>query len=391
LQPGERVVDVRPFRIQIPQARLEDLRGRLAAARWPSGLLGQDWDEGADLAFVQRLTEHWLGGFDWRAQEARLNRLPQFLATVDGAELHFVHQRGQGPAPLPLVITHGWPGSFAEMEHLIPLLADPGAHGGDPADAFHVVAPSLPGFGFSPAPTARGVSSARIAELWRALMQGLGYERFAAQGGDIGAGVSLWLARRFPEAVLGAHLNYIPGSYRPPGEAKDFTAEEQAFLARFAAFAAEEGAYAALQGTKPQTLAFALTDSPVGLAAWIVEKFRRWSDCGGDVERVFDLDTLLTDISLYWFSDSIAASLRLYRENRFAPLAFAAGERVTPPVGVALFPHELPMPPRAWVERVCDVRRWTAMPAGGHFAALEQPQRLAEDIRAFFRPLRQAG
>jgi pimeloyl-ACP methyl ester carboxylesterase len=383
-------MNLRPFEIHVPEARLQDLRARLRDTRWPTGALGQDWDEGSDLIFVQRLTHHWLTAFDWRAQEARLNRLPQYLATVDDAEIHFVHQPGRGPDPLPLVITHGWPGSFVEMESVIPLLADPGAHGGDPADAFHVVAPSLPGFGFSPAPTARGVNARRIAQLWRGLMQGLGYGRFAAQGGDIGAGVSVWMARLFPEAVVGAHLNYIPGSYRPSVPSpQDLSAEEQAYLDRAAAWTAQEGAYAALQATKPQTLAYALTDSPVGLAAWIVEKFRGWSDCDGDVEQVFALDALLTDISLYWFSDSIAASLRLYRENRLDPLVFGSTERVAPPLGVALFPHELPMPPRSWIERVFDVHRWTVMPRGGHFAALEQPHRLVEDIRSFFRPLRQ--
>lgn len=221
-------------------------------------------------------------------------------------------------------------------------------------------------------------------------MEGLGYSRFGAQGGDIGAGVSMWLARQFPEALIGSHLNYIPGSYKPPlgTSLPPVTAEEQAHLDRVANWTAAEGAYAHLQSTKPQTLAYGLTDSPIGLAAWIVEKFRAWSDCEGDVERAIGLDTLLTDISLYWFSDAVNASLRLYRENRLSPLAFDAGERVTPPLGVAVFPHELPTPPRSWVERVFDVRRWTVMPRGGHFAALEQPELLAEDIRAFFRPLR---
>ena len=291
---------------------------------------------------------------------------------------------------MPLVLTHGWPGSFIEMERLIPLLTDPAAHGGDPAEAFHVVAPSLPGFGFSPPPARPGVSSREIAEFWRALMAGLGYRRFAAQGGDIGAAVSVWLARLFPDSVAGLHLNFIPGSYRPAlaQPASPITADEQAFLDRTASWAAAEGAYIAIHATKPQTLAFSLTDSPIGLAAWIVEKFRAWSDCDGDVERCFSLDSLLTDISLYWFGDSLTASLRLYKENRLRPLAFDPGERVTPPLGVALFPREIAMPPRSWVERVLDVRRWTHMPDGGHFAALEQPELLAADIRAFFRPLR---
>ena len=219
---------------------------------------------------------------------------------------------------------------------------------------------------------------------------GLGYARFAAQGGDIGAGVSAWLARLFPRSVIGAHLNFIPGSYKPfLGAGLPFvTPAEQACLDGVAAWTLAEGAYAHVHGTKPQTLAFALTDSPVGLAAWIVEKFRAWSDCDGDVERTFGLDALLTDVSLYWFSGALDASVRLYKENRLAPLAFGPGERVIPPLGVALFPRELLLPPRSWVERVFDVRRWTTMPRGGHFAAMEQPHLLAEDIRAFFRPLR---
>ena len=383
-------MDIRPFRIDIPDHQLDDLRSRLRAARWSTPVAGAPWDDGTDLDLMQRLALYWRDGFDWRRQEARLNRLPHVVATIDGAQIHVIHQRGTGPAPLPLILTHGWPGSFAEIEHIIPLLADPGAHGGDRADAFHVVVPSLPGFGFSPPPTERGVSSREIAGLWRSLMEGLGYPRFAAQGGDIGAGVSAWLARLFPQNLVGAHLNFIPGSYRPAlGDgAPPVTGEEQAYLDRVAAWLAAEGAYAHLHGTKPLTLAYALTDSPVGLAAWIVEKFRAWSDCDGDVERAFGFDALLTDISLYWFGDALNGSMRLYKENRLAPLAFGAGERVIPPLGVALFPREISMPPRSWVERVFEVRRWTTMPRGGHFAAMEQPDLLVEDIRAFFRPLR---
>jgi pimeloyl-ACP methyl ester carboxylesterase len=389
--PSERsAVDIQPFSIRVPNGALEDLARRLGAVRWPASFDSEGWADGASLLFVRRLWEHWRRRFDWRAEEARLNRLPQYKAKLDGREIHFVHQRGRGPAPMPLILTHGWPGSFAEMERILPLLTDPAAHGADPADAFDVVVPSLPGFAFSSAPSSAGVSSRTIARAWRELMSGLGYPSFGAQGGDIGAGVSMWLARLYPESVVGAHLNYIPGGYRPPlgPGSTPLTIEEQAFRDRAAMWASEEGAYAALQGTKPQTLAFALTDSPVGLAAWIVEKFRAWSDCDGDVERVFSLDTLLADICLYWFSDSLGASLRLYKENRLAPLAFEPGERVAPPLGVAVFPHELPMPPRSWVERVFEVARWTEMPAGGHFAALEHPQLLAADIRAFFRPLR---
>ena len=383
-------MNVRPYTIQVEERLLDELAQRLRNTRWPHSLDSGSWNDGSSLAFMRRLINYWQSQFDWRAQEARLNRLPQYLATIDDLSIHFVHQRGVGPAPLPLVMTHGWPGSFVEMEKIIPLLSDPAAHGGDPVDAFHLVVPSLPGYGFSQAPDRPGFDSSRVAELWVALMSGLGYARFGAQGGDVGAGVSTWLAHRFPQSVVGFHLNYIPGSYRPAlGEGLPVvTAQEQSFIDTAAAWAAAEGAYAHEHGTKPLTLAYGLNDSPVGLAAWIVEKFRAWSDCDGDVERVFTLDGLLTDISLYWFSETVDASLRIYKENRLHPLHFKRGERVQPPLGVAVFPRELPMPPPSWVERSCNVVRWTEMPKGGHFAAMEQPQLLAEDIRAFFRPLR---
>lgn len=384
------MTDVRPFRIEVPESVVADLRRRLQMVRWPAVLDDESWDDGTALGFLRRLVETWAHVFDWCKQEQRLNQLPQYVTEVDGADIHFVHQRGNGPAPMPLVLTHGWPGSFIEMERIIPLLADPGSHDADPYDAFHVVVPSLPGYGFSSAPRQPGTSSRIIAGSWRELMARLGYDRFAAQGGDIGAGVSMWLARDHPESMFGIHLNYIPGSFRPwtgPGS-PPISAEEQAFLDRGVAFSAEEGAYASLQATKPQTLAFALSDSPVGLAAWVAEKFRSWSDCDGDLERIISLDTLLTDISLYWFSENLDASLRLYKENRRQPLSFDQGERLTVPLGLAVFPRELPMPPRSWVERAANIERWTDMPAGGHFAALEQPQLLAEEIRAFYRPLR---
>ena len=389
-EDGLVLMRIRDFAIAIEDARLEDLSRRLDATRWPDALAAESWDEGASPSFMRRLLEHWRHGFDWRAREAELNRMPQFVAEIEGFDVHFVHRQGVGPAPLPLIMTHGWPGSFVEMEHILPLLADPGAHGGDPRDAFHVVVPSLPGYGFSSAPAKPGTSARQIGGLWAKLMAGLGYERYGAQGGDIGAAVSAWLARDTPASLVGVHLNYIPGSYRPalgPGQ-PPVAPEEQAHLDRYAAWFMAEGAYAHMQGTKPQTAAFALNDSPAGLAAWLVEKFRAWSDCGGNVETVFSLDTLLTDISIYWFSGTIEAALRLYLENRLQPLHFEAGERVDLPLGVAHFAHELPTPPRSWVERSFNVRRWTEIAEGGHFAALEQPVRLAEEIRAFFRPLR---
>lgn len=381
---------VRRYSIHVSDDAIVDLRSRLRSARWPVVLDDASWADGISLSAIQRLVHHWLEAFDWRTQEQRLNRLPQFLLDVGGTDVHFIHQKGVGPAPIPLILTHGWPGSFSEMERILPLLTDPGGQGGDPADAFDVVVPSLPGFAFSSRPTRAGVSAKTIASMWRELMHALGYERFAAQGGDIGAGISMWLARLYPESVLGAHLNYIPGSFSPAtiDTASELSPDENNFLERAKRFSIEEGAYAALQATKPQTLALSLTDSPIGLAAWIAEKFHSWTDKRNELEFGVPLDALLTNISLHWFSESVDASLRLYKENRLNPLAFEVGERVDVPLGVAVFPRELPMPPRTWVERVFPVNRWTEMPMGGHFAALEQPELLAEDIRAFFRPLR---
>ena len=382
-------MESRAYTIAVSDEALHDLQRRLDRVRLPEVLSLDSWSDGASMEFVRRLLDRWRHGFDWRERERELNHLPQYLAKIDGLDVHYVHRRGIGPAPLSLILTHGWPGSFAEMERAIPLLADPGAHGGDPRDAFNVVVPSLPGYGFSQAPMHPGVSSRAIARTWLQLMTGLGYARFGVQGGDIGAGVSLWLARQAPQAVVGAHVNYVPGGYRPSLDgARAPSSDERDFLHRSARFTAEEGAYAALHATKSQTLAFALADSPAGLAAWMAEKFAAWSDHDGDIEAAIPLDAVLTNVALHWFSGNTAAALRLYKENSLDPLAFASGERVATPVGVALFPHELPMPPRSWVERVFNVHRWTSMPRGGHFAALEQPESLVEEIRAFFKALR---
>lgn len=380
---------IKPFTIAISDGRLEDLDRRLRHTRWPDAMPGMDWEDGTDLGFLQRLTEHWRTNFDWRAQEARLNVFPQYVAELGGVEIHLIHQRGTGPDPFPLVMTHGWPGSGFDMERLIPLLTDPGGHGADPADAFDVVVPSLPGYGFSQRPTRPGFGPEQVAELWVRLMEGLGYHRFGAQASDWGAAVSMWLGSRFPDRVSGLHVNFIPGFYRPPlGEGQPpLSADEEAFLDAAAAWFDAEGAYHRLQSTKPQTPAYALTDSPAGLAAWIVEKIRGWSDCDGDVERAFTLDAILTNISIYWFTGTIGSSMRLYRENRLRPKRFEPDERVLPPLGVAVFPQDV-MPPRTWVERVFNVTRWTTMPRGGHFGAMEAPESLAEEIREFFRPLR---
>jgi pimeloyl-ACP methyl ester carboxylesterase len=382
------VIAVRPFSIHASDESLEDLRRRLAATRLPDAV-SDGWEDGASLPEMRELLVFWRDGFSWRRQEEELNRVPQFLADVDGETVHFAHVRGRGPAPTPLVLTHGWPGSFVEMRRLIPLLADPGAHGGDPADAFDVVVPSLPGYGFSGRPAARGMNAFRIADLWSRLMTGLGYARFGAQGGDFGASVSTCLALEHPDGLTGIHLNYVPGTYAPDlSSGPPVTAEEEAFLADQARWVAEEGGYQHEQRTFPQTLAYALNDSPAGLAAWIVEKFRGWSDCGGDWRTRFTAEELLTNVTIYWLTETIGSSMRLYREIALRPLRFAPGARVRTPTGIARFAKEEPFPPRSWVERGYDVARWTEFDRGGHFAAMEEPELLAGDIRAFFRTRR---
>lgn len=383
-------MQIEPFQITVPDADIDDLRRRIGATRWAPATPSPAWLQGVDSAWLRELAQYWAERFDWREAERRLNLQPQFLAQVEGQRVHFVHRRGVGPACYPLVITHGWPGSFFEFHALLDRLCDPAAFGCDPADAFDVVIPSLPGFAFSQAPVEAGTAAFQVADLWASLMRGLGYERFGAQGGDLGAGVSIALAVRHPERVDGIHLNFLPSSYEPASGAAQtpLTPEEEAYLQEKNAWGALEGGYAHMHGTKPQTAAASLNDSPVGLAAWIGEKFRAWSDCDGEVERVFSKDELLTNISLYWFTQSIGSAMQMYWENRLQPMRFAEGQRVVPPVGFARFPKEINHPPRSWLERTFNVVQWTDMPSGGHFAAMEQPDQLATEIRRFFRKLR---
>jgi pimeloyl-ACP methyl ester carboxylesterase len=383
-------MDIQPFTVQVPEAELAELQTRLARTRWPDEVSRADWEYGTSLAYLQDLMRYWQTCFDWRAQERAINAFAHFRATADGLGIHFVHQRGKGPAPLPLIITHGWPGSFIEMLKILPLLSDPARYGGDAQDAFDVVIPSLPGYGFSDRPSGRGMNPFRIADLWVELMEGLGYHHFGAQGGDWGSSVASCLGFTHADTVVGIHLNYIPGSYAPylgPG-ARELSAAERAFQQERERWTKTEGGYGQIQRTKPQTLAYGLNDSPAGLAAWIVEKFRTWSDCDGDVERRFTKDELLTNIAIYWFTQTIGSSTRLYYEGRQRPLQFQQGESIHVPCGVARLPKEAPMPPREWVERCYKVQHWAELPRGGHFAAMEEPELLAEDIRAFFRPLR---
>ena len=377
-----------PFTINVPDSVLTDLRERLDRVRWPGEVPDTDWEYGANLAYIQQLVAYWRTKYDWRAQERELNKWSHFKVTIDGQRIHYIHQQGKGPKPLPLIISHGWPGSIYEFMQIIGPLTDPAAHGGDPADAFDVIAPSLPGYGFSDPTHERKVNVIRIGEWFGTLMKDvLGYSRYGAQGGDWGALVTSRLGFAFPQNVVGIHLNMV-GVAPHPANRQNLSAAEQEWMKEMKGWSAEETGYQSIQGTKPQTLGYGLNDSPVGLCAWIVEKFRTWSDCNGNPENAYSKDQLLTNVMIYWITQTINSSTRLYYEQRHHPWLLAKEEKITVPTGFAAFPKELARPPREWAARAYNVQRWTQMPAGGHFAAMEQPQLLVDDIRAFFRGLR---
>ena len=381
---------VQPYKIEIPDSVLDDLKSRLERTRWPDELPGTGWDYGSNLDYVKELVEYWRTKFDWHAQEKLINSFSHFKSKVDGLNIHFIHEKGKGPNPMPLVITHGWPGTFFEMYKVIPMLSDPASHGGDPAYAFDVVAPSMPGYGFSDATDKRGLSVLSIGDLWAKLMsENLGYQKFAAQGGDWGARVTAKLGLSHGDKVIGIHTTSTssPTPYQGPGT-RELSEAENAMLAQRVQWLADEGGYSHIQATKPQTLSYGLNDSPAGLAAWIVEKYRTWSDCGGDVESRFTKDELLTTITIYWVTQSINSSPRLYYESFFQAWDLAKDEKIQVPVAIASFPRENSVPLREWAERSFNIQQWTDMPSGGHFAALEEPDRLVEDIRKFFRGLR---
>jgi len=373
-----------PFRIHVEDAVLDDLRLRLAMTRWPDALPNAGWGYGTSLDYARELCAYWRDDYDWRAHEAMLNALPQYRAEIDGLGVHFVHVKGTGPSPMPLVVTHGWPSSFYEMHKVIDALADPASHGGDPADAFDVVVPSLPGYGFSDKPQERGFDTNRIADVWSRLMTDvLGYERFGAQGGDWGAAVNTGLGTRHAEHLIGLHYNMLA----PPIDEATLSPEHREWWEEVKAYRAREWGYVQLQSTKPQSVAFGLQDSPSGLAAWIVEKWRRWSDCDGDLESVYTKDELLTNVMIYWVTNTIASSMRLYYES-FGPMTGPpAYSGVDVPTGVAAF-NEVNRPPRALCEPHFDIHRFTVMERGGHFPAMEVPNDLVDEVRAFFRPLR---
>jgi microsomal epoxide hydrolase len=378
----------RPFAIRVADDVLADLRGRLARVRWPDEVPGSGWRYGTELAYLKELVAYWREAYDWRAAEATLNERRQFTVPLGGIDLHFIHEPGVGPNPMPLLLSHGWPGSVVEFQRLIPMLTDPARFGGDPADAFTVVAPSLPGYAFSFRSGQPRLGIVQIADLFATLMSDvLGYRRFAAQGGDWGAFITSRLGLAYPERLVGLHVNLL-AVRRDPRLVRHPNAEEQAYLEQLHRWTTEESGYIAIQGTKPQTLAYGLTDSPAGLAAWIVEKFRTWSDCDGDVDRRFGKDVLLTNVMLYWVTGAIASSFWPYYDRLHSGWPIPDGERVMVPTAYAEFPHEILRPPRSLAERMYTIARWTRMPAGGHFAALEEPEALAADIRAFFREFR---
>lgn len=379
--------EVTPFQISAPQPAIDDLRARLARTRWTDSI-GAPWEYGVDANYLRELCAYWMSDFDWRGYEGRFNAQPSFLTTYEGQRIHFYHVRSPEPNARALILTHGWPGSVAEFHECMTPLANPAAHGGDARDAFHVVAPALPGFGYSGPTHETGWGGRRIARAFHALMQRLGYEEYFVQGGDKGSLISILLAADYPQHVKALHLNLLAAPPLDPADlTKGVAPHERDYVSANAAFAATGSGYQLVHRTRPQTLAFALMDSPAGLAAWMLDKFQAWSDCGGDVERSFSRDRLLDTISLYWLTGTIGSSMRIYFEDhgpgRDLPLP-----RVDTPTGHALFPAEIIKTPRAWAERRFNIQHWRVMPRGGHFAAMEEPTLFVDELRAFFRAYR---
>jgi pimeloyl-ACP methyl ester carboxylesterase len=377
-----------PFTLNIPDAAIADLKTRLGLTRFPDAAPGEPWAFGSSVAYVRDLVAYWKDEFDWRAQEAALNAFPQFTVPLHDIDLHYLHVPGVGPNPYPLLLMHGWPGSVYEFLDIIPRLTDPARFGGDPKDAFTVIAPSLPGYGLSFKPGQKRFILQDIAACLHDLMtKVLGFEKFAVQGGDWGGGIASIIGQQYPALVCGIHVNllFVP---RDPN-AGAATEEEEKYFEKLRHWLKEETGYQQIQGTKPQTLAFALTDSPAGLAAWIAEKFRSWSDCDGVPENAISRDHMLADISLYWFTGAIGSSFWPYYGRLHSTWPISPARPITVPTGYAAFPKEIIVPPRSVAEKTyTNIQRWTVMKKGGHFAAMEQPEALAEEIRAFFRGLR---
>jgi epoxide hydrolase len=377
--------EIKPFRISVGDDVLDDLRSRLRRTRWPEAELVDDWSQGAPLNWIQEVCRYWAETYDWRRREALLNRFAQFTTAIDGLDIHFLHVRSPHPQALPLIITHGWPGSVVEFHKVIEPLTDPTAYGGNASDAFHVVCPSLPGFGFSAKPTTTGWGVDRIASAWAVLMDRLGYSRYGAQGGDWGSAITTALGAQDAEHCAGIHIT-LAMSARPNVDGQP-TPEEARALQGIQYYADWDSGYSKQQSTRPQTVGYGLTDSPSGQAAWILEKFWAWTDCDGHPENILGRDELLDNVMLYWVTATAASSARLYWES-FGPKRRTA-HKVTIPCGVAVFPKEIVAPVRRWMEAsYTDIRHWREMPKGGHFAAFEQPELYVREVREFFAMLR---
>jgi pimeloyl-ACP methyl ester carboxylesterase len=381
----ERVM-IKRFEVNIEQNIVDSLKSRVKNTRWPDEIEGSDWTYGASLSYMKELADYWLNDFDWRKTEKEINKYENFIANIDGYKVHFLHIKGKGEESIPLIMTHGWPGSFLEMMKLIPILT------GNSKRSFDLVIPSMLGFGFSQKLNHTGCNVSLMADIWFKLMQELGYEKFGVQGGDFGAGVSAFISLKYPDNVIGMHLNYIPGNYRPElADGEIFTKEESEFIKAEDEWYFREGGYSHQQKTKPLTLAYGLNDSPIGLCAWIIEKMYGWAECRGNIGNVFTKDELLANVMLYWVTETIHSSIRLYNENRKSPLILGGKLFIDIPVGIARFKFEEPFPPRKYIERGFNIQHWTDFTEGGHFPAIEKPELLVDDIFRFFGKIYKKG
>lgn len=373
---------IEKFKVNIQQSELDELKERIKKVRWPDEIENSDWKYGTSLSYIKEIADYWLKEFDWRSIENQINSVPNFIADIDGTTIHFLHIKSKKENAIPIIITHGWPGSFLEMLKIIPHLTE------SEELAFDLVIPSIIGFGFSEKPVQTGSDYGYNADLWHKLMIKLGYTTYGLQGGDIGAGISIKIAQKYPEHIIGLHLNYISDSYEPYLQAgENIDTDTIKFKKHAKEWNEQEGAYASVHSTKPLSLAYGLNDSPIGLCAWILEKFNAWSDNNGHIENSFSKQELLANVTLYWMTQTIHSSIRMYKEIAKNPLKFGKDDFIGIPVGFAKFPKEIPTPPRAYFEKGLNIVHWTELPKGGHFPALEQPKLLADDIISFFKKL----
>lgn len=379
---------LKKFQIQISDKSLEDLAYRLSNTRWPNQLKNTNWERGTKKDELQSIVDYWKNNYDWREQEKDLNSLSQFQCNIDGVDIHFIYEKGKGTNPIPIILTHGWPDSFLRYKKVIKTLSDPASSGGNPNDSFDVIVPSIPGFGFSSSPEYSGYNNSRVSELWVKLMtEKLGYAKFAAAGGDMGSGITRYMALNHPELFIGIHLTDI-GIIRPllmENDESKLSAIEIAYKKTAQQWIAQEGGYMSIQSTKPQTLAYGLSDSPVGVAAWILEKFYSWSDCKGNLENIFSKDELLTNVMIYWLTNTVGSTANIYYENTHS---LPPMDKINVPTGLALFHGDVLLPPKEWAEKNLNIIHWSEIPRGGHFTAMEEPTLFTEDIRKFYRTFR---